>query len=273
MTEQLTHESPHESPYWIIDSDTHVTEPRDVWTSRMASKWKERVPRVERDPDTGDDVWIVDGEKAGVVGMTAVAGWRDPFPAHPPTYADCHPGSFDAQERLRYMDSLGIWAQVLYPNVGGFGTQAFAKMDDTELKLGCVRAYNDFLVDWASADSRRLLPIMATPFWDVEATVAEIERCAPLGHKGVLFTGEPEVHGLPFLADRHWDPVWAAAQAAGMSVSFHIGSADFGDDFTGAWRSRATPRPVRAAGPGCSCKTARTSSTCCSAESSRAIRI
>ena len=34
--------------YRVIDVDTHVTEPPDVWTSRVASKWKDRVPRVER---------------------------------------------------------------------------------------------------------------------------------------------------------------------------------------------------------------------------------
>ena len=25
--------------YKVIDVDTHVTEPRDVWTSRVSSKW------------------------------------------------------------------------------------------------------------------------------------------------------------------------------------------------------------------------------------------
>ena len=53
----------------------------------------------------------------------------------------------------RYMDEVGIWAQVLYPNVAGFGSQRFLSIRDDELKLVCVRAYNDFLRDWASADA------------------------------------------------------------------------------------------------------------------------
>jgi predicted TIM-barrel fold metal-dependent hydrolase len=217
--------------YTIIDADTHLTEPRDVWTSRVSSKWKDRAPHVERDPDTGDEVWVVDGQRATSVGMTAVAGWRDPFPAFPPTYEESHPGAYDAKARLSYMDGLGIWAAVLYPNVGGFGNQAFLQIEEPEFKLECVRAYNDFLVEWVSADPRRLIPVMATPFWDVAETVAEIERCAALGHRGVLFTGEPQNFGLPFLADRRWDPVWAAAQDAGLPISFHIGSGDMGDDW------------------------------------------
>ena len=50
------------------------------------------------------------------------------------------------------MDEAGIWAQVLYPNVGGFGSENFLKLEDSDLKLLCVSAYNDFLVEWASAD-------------------------------------------------------------------------------------------------------------------------
>lgn len=215
--------------YWIIDADTHVTEPPDLWTSRLPSKWKEQAPHVAWNDEAKEEVWVVNGTPTTPIGITATAGWRDPFPANPPTFDDCHRGSHDLSARLQYMDSLGIWAQVLYPNVGGFGNQAFQAIDDAELKLACVRAYNDFLVEWIAPEPKRFAPVMATPFWDVAATVAEIERCAALGHKGLLFTGEPHAHGLPFLCDRSWDPVWAAAQDAGLPVSFHIGSGDTSD--------------------------------------------
>ncbi|TXI52855.1 MAG: hypothetical protein E6Q57_04375, partial [Mycobacterium sp.] len=61
------------------------------------------------------------------------------------------------------------------------------------------------------------------PYWDVDAAVAEIERCAAGGHKGLVSTGKPHEHGYPLLADRHWDPMWAAAEDAGLSISFHVG--------------------------------------------------
>jgi predicted TIM-barrel fold metal-dependent hydrolase len=94
-----------------------------------------------------------------------------------------------------------------------------------------VRAYNDFLRDWASADRRRLITIMAMPFWDVDASVAEIARGAAAGHQGILFTGEPQRFGLPFLGDPHWDPFWAAAQDAGLAIHLHIGSGDMSTSF------------------------------------------
>ncbi len=34
--------------YKVIDVDTHVTEPRDVWTSRVSSKWVYIVAHIVR---------------------------------------------------------------------------------------------------------------------------------------------------------------------------------------------------------------------------------
>jgi predicted TIM-barrel fold metal-dependent hydrolase len=216
---------------WIFDADAHLTEPPDVWSARVPKKYAERAPKMARN-DEGQDVWLLDGVKISSVGTTATAGWKGFPPKIPPTLEDCHPGAYDAKARLQYMDEMGIWAQVLYPNVAGFGSQRFLKLDDPELMLVCVQAYNDFLRDWASEDPRRLITIMSLPFWDVSASIGEIERCAPLGFRGVLFTGEPQRFGLPTLGNPHWDPLWAAAQAAGLPVQFHVGSGEDGSEQT-----------------------------------------
>ena len=218
---------------WVIDADTHVTEPGDLWTSRLPARYKDQAPHLVRDQETGIDTWRI-GDTQGFlpVGFTAVAGWPEPFPAAPRNMDEVPKAAYDASARLEYMDRVGIWAMALYPNVGGFGSQAFLSLKDPGLMLACVQAYNDFLIDWISPDPRRFIPVLATPFWDVEASVAEIERCAKLGHKGVLFTGEPQSHGEPILGSSHWDPLWAAAQACNLPVSFHIGAGTFDDGYT-----------------------------------------
>ena len=109
-------------------------------------------------------------------------------------------------------------------HASGVETHAFRDLDP-ELSLLCTRAYNDFLLEWAGADPARLLPVIATPFWDVPETVAEITRAIDGGARGVLFTGEPQRYGLPYLGDTHWDPMWAVTQEAGIPVHFHIGNA------------------------------------------------
>jgi uncharacterized protein len=207
----------------IIDADSHITEPRDVWTTRVPAKYRDAVPHVVRQGTA--DTWVLNDQRLAPVGVTAPAGWPTFPPEYPQTYEDCHPGAYQAEARLRYMDEAGIWAQVLYPNVGGFGSENFLRMQDEELKLICVSAYNDFLLEWASADRRRLLPIVATPFWDIDATVRELERSLNTGARGILFTGEPQRYGLPVLGDPHWDPLWDIAQNANVPIHFHIGNA------------------------------------------------
>ncbi len=211
-------------PTYIIDADTHITEPADVWAARVPARYADQMPRMIR--ADGTDVWVLGDRQIYRVGVTAPAGWPDWPPAYPPTLDACHPASHDASARLKYMDENGIWASALYPNIGGFGSQQFLAIDDDQAKLWAVRGYNDFLVDWTSVDPRRFISIMSLPFWDIDASIAEIERCASLGFRGILFTGEPQRFSLPFLADRHWDRLWAAAQAAGLPIHFHIGGGE-----------------------------------------------
>lgn len=215
----------------IIDTDTHVTEPGDVWVDRVPKRYRDQVPHMVRSAE-GKDVWELDGEQFYTVGVTATAGWGDVFPNSPPTLEDCHPGSYDSKARVEYMDSCGIRAQVLYPNVAGFGSQRFLRINDDELKLVCVRAYNDWQRDWVSVAPERFITNIATPFWDLDATLAEVRRGIEAGHKGILFTGEPHRFGLPHLGDRHWDPLWSLAQEARLPVHFHIGSGNTDAAFT-----------------------------------------
>ncbi len=98
---------------------------------------------------------------------------------------------YDPSARVALLDEQGIQAQVLYPNVGGFGNGYFTKLGDPELVLACVQAYNDFLTDWCSVAPDRLVAITALPFWDVELAVAELHRCVANGHRAVNFCNQP----------------------------------------------------------------------------------
>ncbi len=212
----------------VIDTDTHVTEPPDLWTTRLPAKWGDAVPHLEK--VDGRDVWFMGGENAGMgPGFVTAAGFDGTFPESRKTFGECPPASWDAKARLELMDRDGVYAQVVYPNAGGFGSGAFLGLKDPELMLSCVQAYNDFLVEWCSADPKRLIPVMASPFWDVDAWVREIERCAKTGHKAVLACNQPRAWGEPALFDPHWDPVYAAAQDHDLSISFHIGGGSFED--------------------------------------------
>jgi predicted TIM-barrel fold metal-dependent hydrolase len=210
----------------VIDADSHISEPPNLWTERMSSKWGELVPHVKFDEERKEDRWFMGGRWFMPTAGAAMAGWRSPPPDHPPTLEEADHGSWNPYARLQRMDEYGIQAQVIYPNVGGFGNGNFLSLKERDLMDECVRVYNDFLVEWCSPGKDRFIPIMAMPFWDVEFCVQEMERAAKAGHKGVLMTNQPETFGFPRITDRHWDPMWAAAQDMGLSINFHIGSGD-----------------------------------------------
>lgn len=213
--------------YKVIDTDTHVIEPYDLWTSRLpVSKWGDLVPHVKWDESLQEDAWYFGDARVGAGAGAAQAGWHQFPPDHPPSLSVVDRATWDPQARLQRMDEHGVWAQVLYPNVAGFGAGKVLTIGDPELMLACVQAYNDFLADYASTDPRRFVPIMALPMWDMELCEKEVARAAALGHRGVIMTGEPAFWGLPKLADPHWDRLWACLQDAELSVNFHIGSGD-----------------------------------------------
>ena len=245
MTNLQSAQNQSRSLDWVIDNDTHVSEPPDLFSSRLPRKWQDQAPRVVRNEESGFEVWVVGKEQNSTIplGHTAVAGWPEPFPAAPSGFDEIPKAAHDAHARLEYMDSIRIWAMAIYPNVGGFGSQAFLNLAEPELMLECVRAYNDFLTDWCAPAPERFIAIAAMPFWDVEACVKEIERTAKKGHRGVLFTGAPQDHGMPSLASPHWNPLWECAQAHDLPISFHIGSGEF----TG---NEWTPERIELYGPG-----------------------
>ena len=84
----------------VIDVDTHLTEPPDVWTARVPASMHEQVPHVER--IDGNDVWMAGGERLGHPGYYSMAGWDGVMPVSiPKTFDDIPAAMYDADARLR----------------------------------------------------------------------------------------------------------------------------------------------------------------------------
>ena len=222
----------------IIDADTHVIEPPDLWTSRVSvRKWGNLVPHVRWDEASQEELWYFGDKRIYAAGLACGARWHQYPPDHPRRIADSDDRNWDPVRRLDHMDEFGILAQVLYPNIGVFQVNEFIGLQaDPALVLECVRAYNDFLLDWSAVAPGRYVPLLTVPFWDLDAAVAELRRSAAQGHKGIVFPARMDDFNLPPLWDAHWDPFWSEAQDAGLSVNFHVGSGNipmFGTDNTG----------------------------------------
>jgi uncharacterized protein len=223
----------------IVDADAHVCEARDLFTDRLPSKYGDAIPHVKYRGDREEDWWFVNDtpmEKA--VGSSIVAGpdgeprRADEVANTMKRYSDQHPSSYDPNERVKVMDKYGIRAATTYPFLGLTGPdvwKAIGMSTSMELQVAVVQAYNDWILSWATEQPGRFIPLGCLPYWDVEAAVTEIERCAEMGIKGMVMSGWPQNHGCPIFPDPSWDPMWAAAQAANFSISFHSGGGGIGD--------------------------------------------
>lgn len=210
----------------VIDVDTHVIEPPDLWTSRMSKeKWGDLVPHVKWDPEINEEQWFIGEKPIYRVGIPAMAGYDEYAPLHPVRVADIPDDQIFAAQRLKKMDEYGVHSAILYPNVGVFAAADYLGMAiDPQFALECTQAYNNFLVDFCSTDTDRYIPVMTIPFWDLEETRKEIDRATAAGHKGIVMTSQPENFDLPSLDHSHWYPLWDQCQSLGIPVNFHIGS-------------------------------------------------
>lgn len=227
----------------VIDSDSHFTEPADLWTSRAPAKLRDRVPRVV---EKGDAIgsWVVDDVEFGpAIGWSAILPDGGKVPVHHVSglgHKDVHPASFDPEARIRMLDELGIYAQVMYPNVAGFGSQRFGEVGDEVLRRACVEIYNDYMAEVQERSDNRLLPMALVPWWDPQGCVREVQRAAKLGLRGVNMASDPQDRaGVPDLGDAAWAPFWDACCAEGLPVNFHIGSSKSVDEWrwASAWPS------------------------------------
>ena len=208
----------------VVDVDTHVIEPFDLWTSRLPSKWQESAPYVRWDDTTEDLMWYFRDQRVFPALAPAHAGWNEFPPSHPMSWDDANPATHDLSARVTLMDEYGINVQLLYPNVAMFTLGTLQESKDVALQNELIRAYNDWQFEWSSPASDRFACMISVPFWDLDATKREIERCSDLGFKGIVFTQDPTAFGLPALSDPHWDPLWAMSQERKLPVNFHVGS-------------------------------------------------
>lgn len=204
--------------YRIIDADTHVNEPPDLWTSRLPAKFRDRAPRIERFEQ--GDAWVLDGVADPInFGLNACAGMKPEEMQGWVRFEDIRRGGYDPAARLLEMDADRIDAAVLYPTPRL--SHAIVASPDPEFHLVQIRAYNDWLSDYCSHAPERLGAIMMLPNRGVEMALAELERVAGLpGTKGVLVSCWP--HG-----DLDWDDadeaVWKALISTEMALHIHVG--------------------------------------------------
>ena len=138
-----------------------------------------------------------------------------------PDFAYGEPGGWDPDRRLKDLDEDGVYGDVMYPTLAFW---AAFRARSSELAYASARIYNDAVRDQFVGVSQRFCPAAVIPIQEVDASVAELERCVGMGYRTAALPAHTDHSGVPPYNDERYEPLWAAAVAAGIPLAFHVGT-------------------------------------------------
>jgi predicted TIM-barrel fold metal-dependent hydrolase len=202
----------------VVDCDSHVMEPADLWRRYLEPQFRDRAIRIER--REGVEHLII-GEQSVLSGVLAGLGGahRDRRDLFTPglSYADgCEPASYEPAARAALLDAWKVDVGVLFPTIGilPFPT------DDAPLASAYCRAYNRWQREFHEGARGRVAPIAAVNWRDVETAAAELEHCLRAGFRGLFVP--PEVIDGRRPGEPHFDPIWRLCEEAGVPACLHV---------------------------------------------------
>ncbi|MEE9255228.1 MAG: amidohydrolase family protein [Pseudomonadales bacterium] len=213
--------------YQRISADCHIDLiwlPPELFTSNASAKLKDRMPYVT-DSDRGP-VWVSsNGAQFGLQNGMGSAGrayvpgqiHRSDRMAEQGLYDDGKNGIRRLTEpdlRIKDQDLDGVQAEVIYGILG-----AAMRLQDNEAAAEVMRIYNAWLADFCDIHPERFAGLACIPNHDVDAALVELERVAKRG--GLRGIEVANTHDMPPLFEPSWEPLWAAAEEARLSVHFH----------------------------------------------------
>ena len=89
-----------------------------------------------------------------------------------------------------------------------------------------TQIYNDAMAEMQAASNGRIFPMIVVPWWNIDQALAEVKRCQKMGMRGINTNSDPQLHGLPSLAEPYWYPLWELCSDLDLPVNFHIGGSE-----------------------------------------------
>ena len=208
----------------LVSVDDHVNEPADIFQRHIAPKFKDRAPKVVLTQH--GQAWEIEGVRSGGLGLNAVVGRpKTEYGFEPTSYDQMRPGTYDIEARIDDMNVNGVLGSICFPQFPGFAGARFLRMQDKELALATIQAYNDWHIhDWCGPYPERFIPLALLPLWDIDLTMAELKRVHALGVHAISFSDNPALLGLPSIHSEVWEPLWKFCADNQVVICCHIGT-------------------------------------------------
>lgn len=192
--------------YRIIDADSHVYEPHDMWNEYLEPAFKEFALTPELTIQ-GESIINQYSEQLHHVGGTEVTQ------AYPQSWLN----GFDSESHILAMQQMGTDIAFIYPTylawITGIDTL------EPELVGAFVRAYNSWLNDFCSYSPDILKGVGVVNQHDPKQMVPELYRIAEFGWRTVVVRPNPVKGRL--LSDPAYEPFWQACEEINVAISIH----------------------------------------------------
>jgi predicted TIM-barrel fold metal-dependent hydrolase len=242
--------------YYIIDGDSHVLEPPDLWDEYLEQEFRPRAIRITRsvpgrdgetrgirpmNPNTGaqaptedlrnlpemalelktrmaaDEHLVIDRQIIMSGGLSGLGGVDHPRAELPyMTYLDAAP-----------LASFDTRERIkLFDEKGMHGGIVFPTIgilwdsDDSKLADAYCRAYNRWCQDFVGDQPDRIFPMAHVALNDPELALKELRRCLKEGFRGMFLA--PEAVNGKSPAHPDFDPLWHELEDAGLPVCLHV---------------------------------------------------
>ena len=214
---------------WAHSGDAHFLEPEGFWKELMPAGYADRMPRSERISED-EEIVYVDGTSFRRK-LPHIALKKSPTTGL--TIGDMvmrAPGARDLDARLADLDEEGIWGEVIYGSLGLWENL----ITDRELVRAAAAAQNEWkVVEIQGRAPERLVPAASIPVLSVDDAVSELQHAKSLGLHVASLPTTPPKETDDWNRDS-WEPLWAAAEEAGMVLGFH--ACNDGDDVSTRFR-------------------------------------
>ena len=219
--------------YFMCSADGHAQEPNDFLSARMDKKFHDRLPTLvlakkkRKDGESKPDAEVLDSSSDEEVeqyqkteGFRPVKlNWTKPVEGHEKLR---HKSGRDPESRVRDLALDGCDAEIIFPNKG---LTVWASAD-ADFSHEMCRAWNDWAWEEFAEYNDRLAPMACIAPRAMDKAIAEIQRSAERGFRGLCLPTKP-TFGPPDVDDpnynlKEFEPLWDCIDEVGLPVTFHI---------------------------------------------------
>lgn len=203
--------------YSLISAQSYVIPPPELWQERLPAPLKDAGPR----PSASGSHWLVGPAGNPTEVQLSAADYQGAAPRRAAlistaaSLGDIPRPAWDPAARLAAQSEDGIDGEILFclPQI----MAAIHLLEDQELQVACVEAYNQWLADFCAAAPERLVGLGQVPVSGVADAVASLEQWVGGGKlRGVQLRAFPNGSAAAKADD---DPFWSQAIELGAALA------------------------------------------------------